>query len=99
MKSLLVLIGLVTFLGTTSCSTYHYTGDRTGSKWSEADIRTAEKEINRVKGEVKKLLKGDTKAYMDCYMYQIIHNYDNFHKANVDLEGCTRLAEKCMKQF
>jgi len=99
MRTFIIYIGIFALLGTTSCGTYHYSGDRTGTNWSSVEISKAEKEMNKVMDQVKPLLKKDTKAYMDCYLYKVMRNYDSFEAADNDQEGCTVLAQQCMQSL
>lgn len=95
MRTLLIFIGIFTLLGTTSCGTYHYSGDRTGTNWSATEIAQAEREVNKVIDQIKPVFKRQTKDYLDCYLYKVMRNYQSFEAANNDQEGCTVLAEQC----
>lgn len=67
--------------------------------WSAEDKRNAMIEIAKVRSDIEKSLGDRTDAYIECYIERVEANYKNFEKANADIKGCTKLAEKCIKEL
>lgn len=69
----------------------------TKGNWTQEEIEKAEAELEKVDASLEPF--GDKKEdFKSCYLTKIMENYDNFNQANMDLEGCTALAETCTKQ-
>lgn len=80
-------------------STEHSTEAETSSKgnWTNDEIEKAKAELEKVDDQLAAF--GDQKeAFKECYLQKIIDNYDNFNQANVDLNGCSLLAEACSQE-
>lgn len=73
--------------------------EETSSKgnWTNDEIEKAKAELEKVDDQLAAF--GDKKeAFKECYLQKIIDNYDNFNQANVDLNGCSMLAEACSQE-
>ena len=72
------------------CSTYGK------GNWTEADKEKAKAAVNSEMGAIIEAF-GKEKAieFADCYLESVEKHYKNFETADKDLEGCTKLAEKC----
>ena len=67
--------------------------------WSNKDMAKAREEINSIRGEVQESMGDDTDEYLDCYLQKVVNKYSNFEEADNDVDGCTKLAEKCLKEL
>lgn len=64
--------------------------------WSDADKKSFRDEMNKI-DELSSL--GDSKTeWIECYLSKCEANYSSFYKANMDVEGCERMAMKCNEE-
>lgn len=79
----------------TSCTTT--AGVSKKGNWNAEDKAKADAAIAAVDSDLDAF--GDKKQdFIDCYLQKIEANYKNFNSADSDLDGCSKLAEKCAKE-
>ena len=93
MKTTFLSLTALSLLILTSC------GGSTKGAWNDENKNKAQKEVERVRGDIEGLLGENTDAYLDCYLEKIEDNYNNFDEANDDGPGCTAFAQECMSEM
>lgn len=79
----------------TSTTEIESTGDvSTKGNWNAADKEKANAAVAAIDDQLAAF--GDKKqAFIDCYLQKVEANYASFSDADVDLDGCSALAESC----
>lgn len=69
----------------------------TKGNWSATDKEKANAAVAAIDSQLAAF--GDKKQdFIDCYLQKVEDNYNSFDEANVDLEGCSSLAESCANE-
>lgn len=79
----------------TSNTVVEESGDiSTKGNWNAADKQLANDAVAAIDEQLAAF--GDKKqAFIDCYLQKVEANYASFAEADVDLDGCSALAESC----
>ena len=78
------------------CSFEVFSNGSVKGKWSESDIQ----KFRKVIGDTKEILNlGENKTrWIECYLRKCETNYSSFFEANIDGEGCEKIALECNEE-
>lgn len=71
-------------------------GGSTKGKWSDADKAKFNSEMEKV--DLSNLGENKTK-WIDCYLHKAEANFSNFDEANLDKDGCKKIALECSDEI